>query len=304
VSEVSDANCSELALQSRIGSLFGFVFSEIETNGHTSTLNTSHIEHPLISTLAGGMLSPSPVTSLQNTPPTETVTAASLSVFSNLNIATFATNPASLTTNTNWVSQLGSIGEIGFQMDLIKSILDALLKQPKNIDAFNINLSVNAQEIMPYISFQGQSTVSLDSQLRPFLSNLNIRLTAEFLKNIGIDANTKLDPKTLDFLKENLKITIGLGGSTSFSGETIFERGQGLTSQVFGIESAVGDIRITGQAIFTPTSQEFRVGASVCNLAFTGASLITATGQIQQSFGFELKFGSLAPSTGTSTGCQ
>jgi hypothetical protein len=299
-------DCQDNSLSYRLSSLLVPIGFDAELNGAVTLLNNSPLEHELVSTLAGGTLSqPTPtMPSLNDTPSIETPTAGVVPVFSNLNISAFAIDPVGFTRNTNWVSQLGTVGEIGLQMDLLTSIIDLLLKNATRIDALNINLSVDAQEILPYITFQGKSTVSLDKELRPFLSNLNIRLTADFLKNIGVASDTELDPDKLEVLKENLKITIGLGSSTSFSGETIFERGQGLSSQIFGIESTVGDIRIAGQAIFTPTSQEFRVGASICNLAFTGASLITASGQIQQSFGFELKFGGLTSTSSTTANCQ
>jgi hypothetical protein len=226
--------------------------------------------------------------------------SSTASLISGLDVSVVATDPRQAAAEMNWASEVGTIGEIDVKIHLIKSIIDLVLSGAKMTEALNLNLSVNGLEIMPYLRFEGHSTLALDNQLKPFLSNLTIRLSTEFLNSV-IDANTKFDPQTLDFLKENLKVTIGLGGSTLFSGETTFERGQGLTSQVFGIESAVGDIRIAGQAIFTPTSQEFRIGASVCNLAFTGSSLITATGQIQQTFGFELRFGGVSAMTGS---CQ
>lgn len=215
-------------------------------------------------------------------------------LISGLQISTAAVAPQNLSTDFGWVSELGTIAEIGVKIEFIKSILK-LLSEKQSLplgksDA--LNLIVNGGELLPYLRFQGQSTFGVDEQLRPFLSNVTIRLNTEFLNSI-IGSETKLDPKDWQVLVEKVQIKVGLGGSTSFSGETIFERGQGLTSQIFTIESAVGNIRLTGQATFTPTSQEFRIGASICDLAFTGTSLITATGQIQQSFGFQLKFGGL-----------
>ncbi|MBI1743793.1 hypothetical protein HYR54_12115 [Candidatus Acetothermia bacterium] len=223
-------------------------------------------------------------------------------LISGLQISTQAVAPANLSGDLGWVSEWGTIAEIGVKIEFIKSILKLLSdKQSLPLGKSDaLNLIVNGGELLPYLRFQGQSTFGVDAQLRPFLSNVTIRLNTEFLNSI-IGSETRLDPKDWQVLVEKVQIKVGLGGSTSFSGETIFERGQGLTSQIFTIESAVGNIRLTGQATFTPTSQEFRIGASICDLAFTGTSLITATGQIQQSFGFQLKFGGLttprAPAT-------
>lgn len=188
----------------------------------------------------------------------------------------------------------GTVGELEARLQDLDALVRALLEDFfKSQDATRslreltviFNLDGPTLLLLP-TKLEGRSHFSLDERWRLSLSRATVTLRTE-LGPGHLMGEIELDPKTLQISKEKIALEVALGAA-ALSGATTFERGLGLTHQIYTIRAQVGGVQLTGQATFSSAFQEFKIGASIAGLALTGSSLITSSGITTQSLFIEI----------------
>lgn len=185
----------------------------------------------------------------------------------------------------------GTVGELQAHLQnldaLVRSLLEDFFKSEdlsKAPPELTLLFSLDGPLLFWPTQLQGRSQFSLDDRWRLFLSRATVTLRTE-LGPGNLMGEIELDPKTLGISREKILLEIALG-ATALS--TTFERGLGLTSQVYAIRAQIGSVQLIGQATFASTFQEFKIGATIAGLALSGSSLITAGGVTTQSLFIEI----------------
>ncbi len=188
----------------------------------------------------------------------------------------------------------GTVGELEARLQDLDALLRALLEDffksqeaTRSLRELTVifNLDGPTLLLLP-TELEGRSHFRLDERWRLLLSRATVTLRTE-LGPGHLLGEIELDPQTLQISKEKIALEISLGAA-ALAGATTFERGLGLTNQIYTIRAQVGGVQLTGQATFSSAFQEFKIGASIAGLALTGSSLISSSGITTQSLFIEI----------------
>lgn len=244
--------------------------------------------------VGGGFPSPGPILVSRIEPLSSSPGLSSLNVQ-----RLFNTNVSGGTIEPSLRWDFGSVAQLEARLQDIDALLRALLEnffksqdltEPAPERELTLRFNLDSPGFFLPAQLESQSSFGLDERLRLYLSRATVTLRMA-VGSGNLTGEIELDPKDLDISKEKISLELSLGPAL-LSGETTFERGVGLTSQVYLIRAQVGTVQLIGQATFTSTSQEFKIGASIAGLALSGSSLITTSGLTQQSIFIEIPIGS------------
>ncbi|MCS6902763.1 MAG: hypothetical protein NZO41_00555 [Candidatus Bipolaricaulota bacterium] len=189
--------------------------------------------------------------------------------------------------------EFGTVGELEARLQDLDALIRALLEEffkeqgSRALRELTLIFNLDGPALLPLpTQLEGRSSLRLDERWRLLLQNATVTLRTE-LGPSQLLGQIELDPQTLQVSREKIALEISLG-ATALSGVTTFERGLGLTHQIYTIRAQVGGVQLTGQATFSPAFQEFKIGVSISGLALTGSSLITPTGITTQSLFIEI----------------
>lgn len=189
--------------------------------------------------------------------------------------------------------EFGTVGELEARLqdldELIRMLLEDFFREQgaRSLRELTLIFNLNGPTLLPLpTQLEGRSSLRFDERWRLLLQHATVTLRTE-LGPSRLLGEIELDPQTLQISKEKIALQISLG-ATALAGVTTFERGLGLTHQIYTIRAQVGGVQLIGQATFSPAFQEFKIGVSIAGLALTGSSLITPTGITTQSLFIEI----------------
>ncbi len=189
--------------------------------------------------------------------------------------------------------EFGTVGELEARLqdldELIRTLLEDFFREQgtRSLRELTVIFNLDGPTLLPLpTQLEGRSSLRLDERWRLLLNRATVTLRTE-LGPGKLLGEIELDPQTLQVSKEKIALEVSLG-ATALSGATTFERGLGLTHQIYTIRAQVGGVQLTGQATFSPAFQEFKIGASIAGLALTGSSVIGPGGITTQSLFIEI----------------
>jgi len=191
------------------------------------------------------------------------------------------------------VLRLGGVASLVAKVDFMAGLMQYLVH---HLMSSEVPLPDEQDEITLVFNFDGGlAAVDLGAALQDreapdpqILSYLDIREITVTISSGAIRSEAELELADFTIKRGQLEVSFQLGSNTITS-TAVFTKGEGLKKEVLIVTAQLGEIGLTGQAVFSPSLQEFKLEASLAGLLHF-STLLTPEGFSQPTFGFELRF--------------